>query len=221
MKTGVIIFPGSNCDRDCLDAASLMGWDAVACWHRESLPADLDLLILPGGFSHGDHLRAGALAALAPVLRDVRRFADTGRPVLGIRNGFQILCEAGLLPGALRINRDLTFHCEDVTLRVERRDTIFTSQCPERVSIPIAHREGNYFADADTLAQLEDERRVLFRYEGGNPNGSLNDIAGIINERGNVCGLMPHPERASEAILGGTDGRGVFESLAEAHGAVA
>jgi phosphoribosylformylglycinamidine synthase subunit PurQ / glutaminase len=220
LKTGVVIFPGSNCDQDCLDVTErIMGWEAIGCWHRDALPSGLDLVILPGGFSHGDYLRAGAIAARAPVMADVARFAHAGGPVLGICNGFQVLCEAGLLPGALRINRDLTFHCEDVWLRVERRDTPFTSACPERVRIPIAHREGNYFADRETLARLEGEGRVLFRYEQ-NPNGSVNDIAGIMSEASNVCGMMPHPERVSEEILGGTDGRSVFESLAMATGVV-
>ncbi|MCB2155012.1 phosphoribosylformylglycinamidine synthase subunit PurQ [bacterium] len=215
MKAGIVVFPGSNCDRDCLDASErIMGWQTVACWHGDDLPRDLDLVILPGGFSHGDYLRAGALAALAPVMEGVRRHVDEGRHVIGICNGFQILCESGLLPGALLINRGLVFRCEDVDLKVERRDTAFTSACPDRIRMPIAHREGRYFADAETLVRIEGEGQVLFRYAGKNPNGSLNDIAGIMNDRGNVCGLMPHPERACEAILGGTEGRSVFESLA-------
>ena len=213
MRVGVVIFPGSNCDRDCLRVCGdVMGWETLACWHREPLPSGLDLVILPGGFSHGDYLRCGALAALSPVMSDVRDFAARGGLVLGICNGFQILCEAGLLPGALRINRDLEFHCEDVALRVERRDTAFTSRCPERIALPIAHREGNYVADAETLARLEGDGRVVFRYEQ-DVNGSANRIAGIISEQGNVLGLMPHPERASEPLLGGTDGLSVFESL--------
>lgn len=216
MKAGVVVFPGSNCDRDCLEVPRrVLGWHTVACWHREPLPRGLDLIILPGGFSHGDHLRAGALAALAPVMSDVRRFAARGGPVLGICNGFQILCEAGMLPGALRINRDLTFHCEDVALRVERRDTLFTQGCPERIVLPIAHREGNYCADAETLARLEGEGRVVFRYEE-DVNGSQNRIAGIVSDRGNVLGMMPHPERACEPLLGGTDGRFILESIARA-----
>ncbi len=241
MKTAVIVFPGSNCDQDCLDACGrVMGWDVRPVWHRDPLPraggvvgAGLDLVVLPGGFSHGDYLRCGALAALSPVMDDVRRFAARGGAVLGICNGFQILCEAGLLPGALLINKDLEFHCEDVWLRVERRDTIFTRACPPTCSpdraidqlrplrMPIAHREGNYFANPETLARIEGEGRVLFRYvdAAGHvtpescPNGALNNIAGIMNEAGNVCGLMPHPERASETILGGTDGRSIFESI--------
>jgi phosphoribosylformylglycinamidine synthase len=214
MRVGVVVFPGSNCDHDCLRVSTdVMGWTTVPCWHREPLPSDLDLVILPGGFSHGDYLRAGAIAALAPVMEDVRRFVERGGHVLGICNGFQILCETGLLPGALRINRDLIFHCEDVWLRVERRDTAFTSACPERAMIPIAHREGNYYADPNTLAEIEGEGRVLFRYEQ-NPNGSVNDIAGIMSAKGNVCGMMPHPERCSEALLGGTDGKSIFDSLA-------
>jgi len=229
MRVGVVIFPGSNCDRDCLGVSRrVMGWETIACWHRESLPDDLDLVILPGGFSHGDHLRAGALAALAAVMRDVIAHAKRGGLVLGICNGFQVLCETGLLPGALRINRGLRFICEDVWLRVERRDTAFTSAIPDRaVRFPIAHREGNYFAKPDTLKRLEDNGQVLFRYadaegnvsEASNPNGSVNGIAGIMNEAGNVCGLMPHPERLSEDVLGGTDGLAVFESLRSALGA--
>jgi phosphoribosylformylglycinamidine synthase len=205
-----------------------MGWEAVPCWHREPLPDGLDLVILPGGFSHGDYLRAGALASLAPIMDDIRRYADAGRPVLGICNGFQILCESGLLPGTLIINRDLTFHCEDVWLRVEHRDTIFTRACPDLLRMPIAHREGNFYAHPDTLKRVEDKDLVLFRYadqEGevtdeANPNGSLNNIAGICNEAGNVCGLMPHPERISEDVLGGTDGISIFQSLAQSREAV-
>jgi len=224
-----VIFPGSNCDRDCLEVSSrVMGWQTIACWHRDPLPKDLDLVILPGGFSHGDYLRCGAIASLAPIMDDVRDFANQGGLVIGICNGFQVLCEAHLLPGTLIINRDLTFHCEDVWLRVERKDTAFTSECPEVIRVPIAHREGNYFVDAETLERLEAERRVLFRYctpegeltQDANPNGSLNNIAGILNESGNVLGMMPHPERVSEAILSGTDGRSVFESLAKAMEAI-
>jgi phosphoribosylformylglycinamidine synthase subunit PurQ / glutaminase len=216
MKAGVIIFPGSNCDRDCLHAASqVMRWPTQACWHRDPLPPGLDLVIVPGGFSYGDYLRTGAIAALSPVMDDVRRFAAGGGLVMGICNGFQILCEAGLLPGALRINRDLLFHCEDVALRVEQPDTAFTTECPERIVLPIAHREGNYAADAATLERLEGERRVIFRYEQ-DVNGAANRIAGIINGGGNVLGMMPHPERASEAVLGSTHGLGIFRSLAAA-----
>ena len=223
MKAGVIVFPGSNCDRDCIDAAErIMGWHAVPCWHGNDLPAGLDLVILPGGFSHGDYLRAGALAALAPVMGGVRRHAESGKFVIGICNGFQILCEAGLLPGALLINRGLVFRCEDADLLVERQDTAFTTACPKVLSMPIAHREGRYFADGETLARIEGEGQVLFRYahasgkidEAANPNGSVANIAGIMNAAGNVCGLMPHPERACEALLGSTDGRTIFESLA-------
>lgn len=224
MKAGIVVFPGSNCDRDCLQVAErVCGWEAMACWHRDALPPGLDMVILPGGFSYGDYLRAGAIAAFSPILEDVRRFARAGGSVLGICNGFQILCETGLLPGALRINRDLIFHCEDVWLRVERKDTRFTRACPDVIQMPIAHREGNYYADPETLRRLEGEGRVLFRYADAtgqvgpqtNPNGALNNIAGIMNAEGNVCGMMPHPERAAETILGGTDGRSLFESLAQ------
>lgn len=216
MRVAVIVFPGSNCDRDCLHVCrAVLGWEAIACWHREALPSAVDLVILPGGFSYGDYLRTGALAALSPIMGDIRRFAAGGGHVLGICNGFQILCEAGLLPGALRINRDLLFHCEEVALHVERRDTAFSSACPERIVLPIAHREGNYVAGGETLRRLEEERRVVFRYEQ-DVNGAANRIAGIISEGGNVLGLMPHPERASEPLLGSTGGLSVFASLAAA-----
>jgi len=226
VNVAVIIFPGSNCDKDCLDVCGrVMGWRTRPCWYGEPLTGEFDLIVLPGGFSYGDYLRAGALAALAPVMQDVRRQAARGAAVLGICNGFQILCEAGLLPGALRVNRDLTFHCEDVWLRVERRDTLFTRAVPAgraALRVPIAHREGNYYASPGILARLEGEGRVLFRYAtpegeaapGANPNGALNSIAGILNDRGNVLGMMPHPERVSEEILGGLDGRLIFESIA-------
>jgi phosphoribosylformylglycinamidine synthase len=222
MKVGVVVFPGSNCDQDLLHACrDVLRWDTTACWHANALPPGLDLLLLPGGFSHGDYLRAGALAARAPIMADVIRFADAGGHVLGICNGFQILCESGLLPGTLRVNRDLQFHCQDVWVRVENHATPFTVNCPPLLRLPIAHKEGNYHADEYTLARLNHEERVVFRYcdpggavtDAGNPNGSLQNIAGIMNGRGNVCGLMPHPERVCEAILGGTDGLAVFRSL--------
>ena len=225
MKVGVVVFPGSNCDRDCLEATSrVMGWDSVACWHRNALPGDLDLVILPGGFSYGDYLRAGALASMSLILKDVRGFAQKGGLVLGICNGFQVLCESRILPGALRINRGLVFRCEDIHLQVARHETPFTQSCPKQMALPIAHRDGNYYADPDTLARLEEERCVLFRYvdsegnptDAANPNGSANNIAGICNERGNVCGLMPHPERSCERLLGPSDGRFIFESIAHA-----
>jgi phosphoribosylformylglycinamidine synthase len=224
MNIGVVVFPGSNCDRDALHVASLLEDSrSVALWHKDtSLPANLDCIILPGGFSYGDYLRCGAIARFSPVMQEVVRFAERGGYVMGICNGFQILTEAGLLEGALLRNTNLSFICRDVFLRVERTDTAFTSAIKQSVvRMPIAHGEGNYFADEDTIQALEDEGRILFRYtdaEGkttpeANPNGSLNNIAGIMNKRGNVFGMMPHPERASDAVLGNTDGLGIFASL--------
>ena len=224
MNIGVVVFPGSNCDRDALHVASLLEDSrSVALWHKDtSLPANLDCIILPGGFSYGDYLRCGAIARFSPVMQEVVRFAERGGYVMGICNGFQILAEAGLLEGALLRNTNLSFICRDVFLRVERTDTAFTSAIKQSVvRMPIAHGEGNYFADEDTIQALEDEGRILFRYtdaEGkttpeANPNGSLNNIAGIMNKRGNVFGMMPHPERASDAVLGNTDGLGIFASL--------
>ncbi|MBB6097356.1 phosphoribosylformylglycinamidine synthase [Deinobacterium chartae] len=224
MKTAVIQFPGSNCDADAVYVAGeLLGQQAKLVWHTETSLEGVDAVLIPGGFSYGDHLRSGAIAARSPIMHEVRRFAERGGPVVGICNGFQILTEAGLLPGALTRNDSLHFLCHDVHLRVERTDTIFTSAYRQGqvLRLPIAHNEGNYYADEETLARLRGEGRVLFRYvtPGGeveraaNPNGSQNNIAGILNERGNVLGMMPHPERAAEALLGGTDGRGLFESL--------
>ena len=216
MKTAVIQFPGSNCDADALHAARLtLGPDASFVWHAEDgLPAGTDLVILPGGFSYGDHLRSGAIAARSPIMRAVKAHAGRGGYVLGVCNGFQVLTEAGLLPGALGRNEGLHFQCRAVTLRVERADTAFSSAYTEgqTLSIPIAHGEGSYYADPRTMSELEGNGQVVFRYDG-NPNGSLNDIAGIVSRRGNVLGMMPHPERAVEALLGSTDGRGLFESL--------
>ncbi|MCS6808055.1 MAG: phosphoribosylformylglycinamidine synthase subunit PurQ [Bacteroidota bacterium] len=224
MTVGVVTFPGSNCDRDALYAASLIeGVRPIALWHKDtSLPSTIDCIILPGGFSYGDYLRCGAIARFAPIMHEVVRFAERGGYVLGICNGFQILTEAGLLEGVLLRNTGLAFICKDVYLRVERTDTAFTSSISSGViRMPIAHGDGNYFADESTVAALEDEGRVLFRYadEQGNitpeanPNGSLHNIAGIINKRGNVLGMMPHPERACDPILGKTDGRGILTSL--------
>lgn len=224
MRFGIIIFPGSNCDVDAYHAArDVLGEQAEYVWHEERDLGRFDVLILPGGFSYGDYLRAGAIARFAPAMEAVCAFADEGRPVLGICNGFQILCEAGLLPGALRRNDDLKFHCEYVHLRVENNRTPFTATLRESevLAVPIAHGEGNYYADDETLARLEDGGRVVFRYctpEGrvtpeANPNGSVNNIAGVCNEAGNVLGMMPHPERAMEPLLGSADGRRMFESL--------
>jgi phosphoribosylformylglycinamidine synthase len=227
MKFGVIVFPGSNCDRDALYATTLAsGTPSVALWHKDtSLPRDVDCVIIPGGFSYGDYLRCGSIARFSPIMQDVVRFAERGGLVMGICNGFQILCEAGLLPGALLRNTSLHFICRDVWLRVERFDTPFTRSVTKPVvRIPIAHGEGNYFADDETIRRLEGEGRILMRYcdahgtvtPSANPNGSLNNIAGILNERGNVLGLMPHPERYVEALLGCDDGMMFFQSLCAA-----
>jgi len=220
----VVTFPGSNCDYDLYKAIQRIGGRVDFLWHRERTDFDgVDAVLLPGGFSYGDYLRAGAIARFSPVLDDVVAFASRGGTVLGICNGFQILCEAGLLPGALIRNDSLRFRSEDVYLRVERADTRFTSDYEEgqRLRIPIAHAEGGYLASDDVVEELESEGRVLFRYvdrdgrvtEGANPNGSVRNIAGIVNEAGNVLGMMPHPERAMEPILGSTDGVGLFTSI--------
>ncbi|HZN10291.1 MAG TPA: phosphoribosylformylglycinamidine synthase subunit PurQ [Blastocatellia bacterium] len=218
MKFGVVVFPGSNCDHDTYHVISkVIGQPVDFVWHKEERVDHFDAIILPGGFSYGDYLRTGAIARFSPVMRSVVAFAREGGLVLGICNGFQILCEAGLLPGALLRNRDLKFVCEHVGVRVEQTDTPFTSECePGQVlSLPVAHGDGNYFCDAATLAELERDGRIVFRYApGSNPNGSLADIAGICNRGRNVLGLMPHPERASESLLGSSDGRLVFRSLA-------
>ena len=229
MRAAVIVFPGSNCDRDVARALEgATGRPPVMVWHQESeLPA-LDLIVIPGGFSYGDYLRAGAIAAHSKVMAVVKARAAAGVCVLGICNGFQILTECGLLPGVLLRNRDLKFICRDVFLRVEQPAAPFTSAyaAGQVVRIPIAHNEGNYFADEATLARLEGSGRVLFRYcdaggavtDAANPNGACNAIAGIVNERGNVLGMMPHPERAADAALGGTDGCALFDSLCAALG---
>ena len=225
MKFGVVVFPGSNCDHDTYHVISkVIGQPVDFIWHKEEEIGHCDAIILPGGFSYGDYLRTGAIARFSPVMRSVIELAHDGGLVLGICNGFQILCEAGLLPGALLRNRDLRFICEHVNVRVEHTDTPFTSACVEGqvLSMPIAHGEGNYFCDPETLAELEREGRIIFRYctpegdvtEEANPNGSLDGIAGICSRERNVLGLMPHPERASESLLGSNDGRQVFLSLA-------
>lgn len=216
MKFGVVVFPGSNCDRDVAYVTrDLLNQPTRMVWHEDTDISDLDVVIIPGGFSYGDYLRCGALARFSPVMQATIEHANKGKLVLGICNGFQVLTEAGLLPGALVRNRDLHFICDRVPLRVERTDSPWTQlyQKGQVITLPIAHGEGNYYADADTLAQLEDNDRVLFRYEGENPNGSLNNIAGICNVQGNVLGMMPHPERASDKMLGGTDGFKLFEGL--------
>jgi phosphoribosylformylglycinamidine synthase len=216
VKTAVIVFPGSNCDRDLAVALEMVtGARPQMVWHAESeLPAGVDLIGVPGGFSFGDYLRSGAMSARAAIMPAVAAAAEQGRAVLGICNGFQILTEAGLLPGALMRNAGLDFVCRDVALEVVNSQTIFTSryEAGERISIPVAHHDGNYFADDATLDRLEDEGRVVFRYREA-VNGSARDIAGIVNARGNVLGMMPHPERAMEVAHGGSDGKRLFEGL--------
>jgi phosphoribosylformylglycinamidine synthase subunit PurQ / glutaminase len=226
MKFGVVVFPGSNCDHDTYHVISkVIGQPVDFIWHKEDEIDRYDAIILPGGFSFGDYLRTGAIARFSPVMKSVVEFARAGGLVLGICNGFQILCEAGLLPGALLRNRDLKFICGHINIRVESTDTPFTSACSagQVISAPIAHGEGNYFCDQRTLDELEGEGRVIFRYcdargsltDESNPNGSLNNIAGICNRDRNVLGMMPHPERASESLLGSTDGRIILLSMAD------
>ena len=221
MNSAVIVFPGSNCDRDLAEALRLVSGRAPAMvWHRESeLPAGLDLIAVPGGFSYGDYLRSGAMAALSPVMRAVKEAAGRGVMVFGICNGFQVLTEARLLPGALMRNAGIRFVGRDVALRVENSQSAFTARydAGEQVVFPVAHHDGNYQADAETLDRLEGEGRVAFRY-AGEVNGSARGIAGLLNEAGNVLGLMPHPERMVEPAHGGTDGRRLFEGLLEAVG---
>ena len=224
MKCGVIVFPGSNCDHDCFwVAGNVMKQDVKFIWHKEKNVDDIDCIILPGGFSYGDYLRTGAIARFSPVMESVVRHAEKGKLVLGICNGFQILTECGLLPGTLMRNRDLRFVCKNVFLCVENNTSIFTNRAHKRqiLSIPIAHGEGNYYADAQTLKRLNKNNQIVFRYcdkEGNvdftsNPNGSLENIAGIINKNGNVLGMMPHPERCCERIMSSKDGLIVFESI--------
>lgn len=223
IRASVVRFPGSNCDEDTVYALEVLGARVQRVWHTETNLKGADLVVLPGGFSYGDYLRSGAMAALSPVMSEVKRFAERGGLVLGICNGFQLLTEARLLPGALVRNAELHFACERVQLRVENVATAFTGACEpgEVLTLPIAHGEGRYVADNEVLGRLEAENRVLFRYcdadgavtDEANPNGSLNSIAGIVNEQGNVCGLMPHPERAVEGLLGGTDGQRLFASV--------
>jgi phosphoribosylformylglycinamidine synthase subunit PurQ / glutaminase len=216
MDIGIVTFPGSNCDHDVYHVVKhVLGAEARYVWHKDRLPAGLDAVILPGGFSYGDYLRCGAMARFSPVMEDVVGFARGGGPVLGICNGFQILCESGLLPGVLLRNASLKYICQDVLVEVQGAATpVTTGLRGQRLRMPIGHGDGNYFADPETLDRLEGEGRVVFRYVGGAPNGSSRDIAGIAGgERLNVVGLMPHPERASEAILGCTDGRRLFDSL--------
>ncbi len=225
-RFGIVVFPGTWSDRDCAHALAVAGHPSVRLWHQDQDLQGVDCVILPGGFSYGDYLRAGAIASHAPIMAAVRRHVDRGGLVLGICNGFQVLCEAGLLPGALLRNAALQFRCQPVTLRVERVDTPFSHTCRAgaRLRIPVSHGEGRYYADPAMLARLEQRGQVLFRYVDAagrldpeaNPNGSVAGIAGIVNERGTVLGMMPHPERACEMVLGSADGLRVFQGIAEA-----
>lgn len=232
MKFGIVVFPGSNCDRDVATVTEgLLQQPTRMVWHEESDISDLDVVVVPGGFSYGDYLRCGAIARFSPVMQATIKHAEQGKLVLGICNGFQVLTEAGLLPGALVRNRDLHFVCDRVPIKVERNDLPWTQEyrAGEVITLPIAHGEGSYYADPSTLAELEANGQVLFRYcttageteNGSNPNGSLNNIAGICNHRGNVLGMMPHPERAAEPILGNTDGMKLFHGLLSAVAAIA
>ena len=219
MKIGVVVFPGSNCDHDAYHVAKhVMGQEARFVWHKEGDLTGIDAVILPGGFAYGDYLRTGAVARFSPIMGAVAEFARKGFPVLGICNGFQVLCEAGLLPGALRPNASLEFVCRDVDLRVERTDTPFTSRCEPgaRLTIPVKHGDGCWYAGAEDVGRLERRGQLLLRYEGGNPNGSVADVAGVLNERGNVMGLMPHPEHAVDPLLGPTGGIPILGSLVDA-----
>jgi len=223
MNFAVLQFPASNCDQDAIHAAQVLGQAARYVWHKETSLGDTDVVIVPGGFSYGDYLRCGAIARFSPVMQAVKQFADNGGPVLGVCNGFQVLTEAGLLPGALIRNRDLQFHCENIFLKTATNDSPFTSKIPagKILRVPIAHGEGCYFADEETLAKLGARNQILWQYcdaqgkltDSANPNGALQNIAGICNERRTVAGLMPHPERACEPILGSDDGRWIFESI--------
>ncbi|BCL39135.1 phosphoribosylformylglycinamidine synthase subunit PurQ [Nostoc sp. MS1] len=218
MKFGVVVFPGSNCDRDVAYVTrDLLGQPTRMVWHQETDIADLDVVIIPGGFSYGDYLRCGAIARFSPVMQQVVEHAQKGKLVLGICNGFQVLTEAGLLPGALTRNRDLHFICDRVPLKVESTSNPWTQgyNPGEVITLPIAHGEGRFYADEATLSQIEDNGQVVFRYADENPNGSLNNIAGICDRKGNVLGMMPHPERASDPVLGGNDGLKLFQGLLE------
>jgi len=227
MRFGVVVFPGTWSDGDCFHALKeVLQYQVEYIWHKEEDLSGYDCVILPGGFSYGDYLRTGAIARFSPVMRAVERFAGQGKLVLGICNGFQILCEAGLLPGALMRNRHLQFRCQWVDLRVENASTLYTRACRrgQVLKVPISHGEGSYYADEEALQEIETRGQVVFRYcspqgeitDDANPNGSLNNIAGIMNKEGNILGMMPHPERCCEDLLGGTDGRFIFESLGKA-----
>jgi phosphoribosylformylglycinamidine synthase subunit PurQ / glutaminase len=218
MKFGVVVFPGSNCDRDVAYVTrDILDQPTRMVWHQDTDISDLDVIIIPGGFSYGDYLRCGAIAKFSPVMQSVIAHAKSGKLVLGICNGFQVLTEAGLLPGALTRNRDLHFICDRVPLKVENNTLLWTQQYSkgEIITLPIAHGEGRFYAANDTLKAIEDSGQVVFRYENDNPNGSLNNIAGICNSTGNVVGMMPHPERAADSMLGNTDGLKMFAGLLE------
>jgi phosphoribosylformylglycinamidine synthase subunit PurQ / glutaminase len=218
MKFGVLVFPGSNCDRDVAYVTrDILKQPTRMVWHQETDISDIDAVVIPGGFSYGDYLRCGAIARFSPVMQTVIDHAKQGKLVLGICNGFQVLTETGLLPGALARNKDLHFICDRVPLKVEKNKLAWTQgyQKGDIITLPIAHGEGRFYADKDTLAEIEDNGQVVFRYEGDNPNGSVNNIAGICNRQGNVVGMMPHPERAADAMLGGTDGLNMFAGLLE------
>ena len=226
MKSAVIVFPGSNCDRDAKDVLAATGLNPVMVWHRDAALPKVDLVVLPGGFSYGDYLRSGAMAAHSPIMQEVKKHAERGGLVLGICNGFQVLTECGLLPGVLMRNRKLKFICREVFLRVDNTATPYTKNYKKGqiINVPIAHHDGNYFADDATLKLLEDNNQIMFRYcdasgeltEAANPNGSRMNIAGICNKEKNVLGMMPHPERHAEKLLGGVDGKKLFEGLAVA-----
>ena len=216
MKFAVLVFPGSNCDIDMYHAIKdELGEEVEYVWHTENSLEGFDGALVPGGFSYGDYLRCGAMANQSNVMKALKEFAAAGKPVLGVCNGFQILTEAGLLPGALLRNKNLKFMCRTVQLKVQNNDTLFTKnyESGEVIHIPIAHGEGNYYCDEETLAELKANNQIVFTYEGDNPNGSLEDIAGIINKEGNVLGMMPHPERAANEIVGGADGLKLFKSI--------
>jgi len=224
-KFGIIVFPGANCDHDAYYATKkVLGYDAEFIWHKERDLKNSNVIILPGGFSYGDYLRTGAIARFSPVMEEVIKFTNKGGIVIGICNGFQILLETGLLPGAMQKNQSLKFVCKDVYIKIENKETIFTKSIKQDVlKIPIAHGEGNYYADEETLKELEENKQIVFKYsskEGKvykefNPNGSLKNIAGIVNKNGNVLGMMPHPERACDPLLRRTDGALIFKSIAE------
>ena len=216
-RVAVIVFPGSNDDRDAALALESLGADPVLVWHADRELPEVGAVVLPGGFSYGDYLRAGAIARFSPAMQAVADFAREGGFVLGICNGFQVLCEAGLLPGALRPNDSLAFVCRDIQLRVERSDTPFLTHCEvgQRLTIPVKHGEGCFFADPDLRSELEETRQIVLRYDADNPNGSIDDIAGVVNADGNVMGLMPHPEHAVDPLLGSTDGALILQALVD------